>query len=112
MSQNKPTDRAIHITKTADFRSNYANTVQLRMSQWDVELVFGTIEQNAPEQIDLLHFQGIYLSPQQAKALSNLLTANLAQYEQTFGKIAVEPLDPLVQGQPLPPIPPPGGPVN
>ena len=37
------------------------------------------------------NFQGIYLSPQQAKALRNLLGHNLAQYEQTFGELALEP---------------------
>jgi hypothetical protein len=38
--------------------------------------------------------QGIYLSPQQAKALFNILGQNLAQYEQTFGQIALEPVGP------------------
>jgi hypothetical protein len=37
------------------------------------------------------NFQGIYISPQQAKALLNVLGHNLAQYEQTFGAIALEP---------------------
>jgi hypothetical protein len=34
---------------------------------------------------------GVYLSPQQAKALWNILGQNLAQYEQTFGTLALEP---------------------
>ena len=48
------------------------------------------------------NFQGIYLSPQQAKALLNVLGHNLAQYEQTFGPIAIE------QQQ----FPQPNGPVH
>ena len=47
------------------------------------------------------NFQGIYLSPQQAKALRNVLDHNLAQYEQTFGQLALEPQ-----------FGPSGGPVN
>jgi flagellar protein FlaG len=31
------------------------------------------------------------LSPQQAKALSNVLLQNLAQYEQAFGALNLEP---------------------
>jgi len=37
---------------------------------------------------------GVYLSPQQAKALWNILGQNLAQYEQTFGTLALEPQPP------------------
>ena len=61
------------------------------MSVWDFQLVFGTMQQDAPDHVNLMNFQGIYLSPQQAKALCNVLSHNLAQYEQTFGKLALEP---------------------
>ena len=36
-------------------------------------------------------FQGIYLSPQQAKALLNILQQNVNQYETAFGEIKLEP---------------------
>jgi len=39
----------------------------------------------------LNNFQGIYLSPQQAKALCNVLLQNIQQYEATFGEIRLEP---------------------
>ena len=35
--------------------------------------------------------QAIFLSPQQAKALWNVLGQNLAQYEQAFGTLNLEP---------------------
>jgi hypothetical protein len=91
----------IKVTRTPDFRSSYANSVQVRMSVWDFSLVFGTMHQDSAEQLDVENFQGVYLSPQQAKALFNLLGHNLAQYEQTFGTIALEPK-----------LPQSGGPVN
>jgi hypothetical protein len=53
------------------------------------------------DEVRIENFQGIYLSPQQAKALMNVLGHNLAQYEQTFGILALEPQ--FAQ---------PGGPVN
>ena len=46
------------------------------------------------------NFQGIYLSPQQAKALWNVLGHNLAQYEKAFGTLTLEQL------------PTTGGPIN
>jgi hypothetical protein len=76
---------------TEHYRDSYANSVQVRMSVWDFFLVFGTMHQVSTEEVKIDNFQGIYLSPQQAKALHNVLSHNLAQYEQTFGTLALEP---------------------
>ncbi len=81
----------IKLTKTAQYRENYANSVQVRMSVWDCQLVFGTVQDHTAQSVTLEGFQAIYLSPQQAKALNNILTQNIAQYEQTFGVVSLEP---------------------
>ena len=104
--QNQPPNQGndqptVKLTNTPDYRDGYANSVQVRMSVWDFFLVFGTMVQQNPEELTVKNFQGIYLSPQQAKALMNVLGHNLAQYEQTFGELALEPQ-----------FPPPGGPVH
>jgi hypothetical protein len=92
MSQSKqPEQTEIRLNKTENYREAYANSVQVKMSVWDFQLIFGTMQQDAPDHVDLMNFQGIYLSPQQAKALWNILGHNLAQYEQTFGKLSLEP---------------------
>ena len=95
MSQGR-TDQTTEIrtTRSADYRDGYANSVQVRMSVWDFQLIFGTAAQVAAptgNTVEMTNFQGIYLSPQQAKALWNILGHNLGQYEQTFGKVAIEP---------------------
>jgi hypothetical protein len=92
MSQNisQQDQTKITLTKTADYREAYANSVQVRLSVWDFLMVFGTMEQDSPDQVNIRNFQGIYLSPQQAKALHNVLSHNLAQYEQTFGPISLD----------------------
>ena len=41
--------------------------------------------------MEVANFQGIYLSPQQAKALLMILQQNVSQYENTFGEIKLEP---------------------
>ena len=98
--QNQPKEPLLKLTNTDDYRDGYANSVQVRMSVWDFFLVFGTMTQQNPDELNVKNFQGIYLSPQQAKALWNVLGHNLAQYEQTFGSITLEQL------------PHTGGPVN
>lgn len=81
----------IQIRNRDDYREGYANSVQVRMSVWDFFLVFGMATPTDGTGIDLLNFQGIYLSPQQAKALALMLGQNLENYEQTFGEIKLDP---------------------
>jgi flagellar protein FlaG len=109
MSQtHTPDNPRINLKRTDDYRDTYANSVQIRLSVWDFLLVFGTLGHQSPEQVDIENFQGIYLSPQQAKALHNVLGVNLAQYEQTFGSIALEPSH--ASGSRF--VVPPNGPVH
>ena len=110
MSQQNQNEPKINLTETAAYRESYANSVQVRMSVWDFQLVFGTIQQSSAEEVSLQNFQAIYVSPQQAKALVSVLAQNLAQYEQAFGKINLDAQQP--QGVQQIPVPQPGGPVN
>jgi flagellar protein FlaG len=89
MTQQNPPK--IQLSATPDYRESYANSIQVRLNLWDFFLVFGTINQTAPDSVNIRNFQGIYLSPQQAKALSNLIQQNIQQYESTFGEIKLEP---------------------
>jgi flagellar protein FlaG len=81
----------IQLSNTPDYREHYANSVQVRVSLWDFFLLFGTMNQTAPDAVTIHNFDGVYLSPQQAKALANLLQQNISQYESTFGEIKLEP---------------------
>ena len=57
----------------------------------DYRLTFDLLASRAADEVELRHFQGVYLSPQQAKALLNLLKHNIAQYEGAFGEIKLDP---------------------
>ena len=81
----------VQLTNAADYRERYANSVQVRVSLWDFFLLFGTINQTAPDSVSIQNYQGIFLSPQQAKALTNVLNQNVQQYESAFGEIKLEP---------------------
>ncbi len=89
MTPGQPAPK-VQLTTSPDYRERYANSVQMRVSLWDFFLLFGTINQTAPDAVTIQNYQGIFLSPPQAKALSNLLQQNLKQYESAFGEIRLE----------------------
>ena len=86
----------VKLTATNDYRESYSNSVQVRVSVWDFFLAFGTLRAQTPNEVEVANFQGIYLSPQQAKALLMILQQNVSQYESAFGEIK---LDPRMMGQ-------------
>ena len=88
---NTPSQPSINLTNAPDYRENYANSVQVRVNVWDFFLVFGTLQQQTPTEMEVTNFQGVYLSPQQAKALLTILQQNVVNYEKTFGEIKLDP---------------------
>jgi flagellar protein FlaG len=102
MSQSQQQQPQLNLSQTPDYRESYANSVQVRVSVWDFLLVFGLASSEGPDQVTIRNHQAIFLSPQQAKALWNVLGQNIAQYEQAFGPLNLEPKSPAF----------PSGPVN
>jgi flagellar protein FlaG len=96
-----PNQPNVVLERTPDYREGYANSVQVQKSVWDFRLTFGTAYQEKPEEITVQSFQTIYLSPQQAKALCNILGQNLVQYEHAFGTISLEPRPPIIPQGPV-----------
>jgi Protein of unknown function (DUF3467) len=90
-AMTQPQGPKIHLSNTPDYRENYANSVQVRVNLWDFFLLFGRVNQTAPDNVSIQNFQGVYISPQQAKALLNILQQNVTQYEAAFGEIRLEP---------------------
>jgi len=88
---NLPTQPNVNIVNTSEYREHYANSVQVRVNVWDFFLVFGTLQQQNENQVEVRNFAGIYLSPQQAKALMAILQQNVAGYESAFGEIKLDP---------------------
>ena len=86
-----PNAPKIQLVNTPDYRENYANSVQVRVNLWDFFLMFGRVNQTGSDMVSIANFQGVYVSPQQAKALLNILQQNVTQYESAFGEIRLEP---------------------
>lgn len=87
---HNPSQPNIRLVNTQDYREGYANSVQIRASVWDFLLIFGRLQPQTAAEVEVHNFQGIYLSPQQAKALFTILEQNLVQYEKTFGEIKLD----------------------
>ena len=73
-----PSQPRILLEKSADYRENYANSVQIRVNLWDFFLMFGHINQTSQDNVQIQNFQGVWVSPQQAKALLNVLQQNVS----------------------------------
>ena len=91
---NQPPAPKIQLINTAEYREDYSNSVQIRVNLWDFLFLFGRVNQTAPDAVAIHNFQGIFVSPQQAKALLNVLQQNVTQYETAFGEIKLEPSTP------------------
>src|ERR1700676_1749588 len=94
MTAQPPAQTKSQLRNPSDYCADYANSCPVRVSLWDFFLLFGTMNQSAPDAVTIHNFEGIYLSPQQAKALANVLNQNVSQYESTFGEIKLEPKQP------------------
>ena len=90
-AMTNPIQPNVKLVSDPSYRENYANSVQMRVNIWDFFLIFGTLQQQTETQVEIRNFQGIYLSPQQAKALLGLLQQNVAGYEGAFGEIKLDP---------------------
>ncbi len=86
-----PAQPNIRLVNTPDYREGYANSVQVRVSVWDFLLIFGRVQPQTATEVEVHNFQGLYLSPQQAKALLTILEQNVIQYEKTFGELKLDP---------------------
>jgi hypothetical protein len=81
----------MNLAQTADYRESYANSVQVRVSVWDFQLVFGLASSESPDQVTIRNHQAIFPEPAAGQGLWNVLGQNLAQYEQAFGTLNLEP---------------------
>jgi hypothetical protein len=91
LSMSHPAQPNVKTNNAPDYRETYANSVQIRVNVWDFFMVFGTVQSQTEAQVEIRNFQGIYLSPQQAKALLGLLQQNVSGYESAFGEIKLDP---------------------
>ncbi len=69
----------------------YANNLVLQSSVWDVSLGFGLLTGTTEGTVTARSVVNVILSPQHAKAVSEILNRQIAHYEASFGPIPSDP---------------------
>ncbi len=90
IAQEPPQPDKVSVARREDYREDYANSAQVNVSVWDFFLQFGRLTVGDSNEVTFSSFVGIYMSPQQAKALHLVLAQNIAQYESAFGTIRID----------------------
>lgn len=78
------------VVHSPTFASLYVNDTQFELSPWDVRLVFGQITQapTADRPTVIVTAVGeVRMSPQHAKRVAQILTQQIASYEEHVGPI-------------------------
>lgn len=88
--QDRPRPDTVRVVREDDYREEYANSVHVNVSIWDFFLQFGRLKMGPGSEVTFSSFLGVYMSPQQAKALHLVLAQNISQYESTFGSIQID----------------------
>src|SRR5262249_55189572 len=85
--QIQPVRRRIQVTGTANVPVIYANFVALNLGDWDFQFTFCLLRptESTDEYIPAKAQVQVILSPQQFKALTQLMTRNLEAFESRFG---------------------------
>lgn len=91
-------DRKVEHVLSANAPVIYANNVEVRTSLFDTMIQLGLIEEATPETLVVKELGRVILSPPHMKALAEILSRNVTEYERTFGPIPTGPrLDELEQ---------------
>jgi hypothetical protein len=82
-----PQTRETEYRQAEDFDSRYANSVQLKVTSWDIQFIFGKIVSLDETKMVIENELAVYISPQTAKSLLKVLTGVVQQYEDKIGEI-------------------------
>lgn len=78
----------IEFKRVEDFERSYANNVQVLSNNWDLELVFGELDQAQGPNIIIQH-TAITIPWAQAKILWYFLGVHITGHESEFGRIKI-----------------------
>jgi hypothetical protein len=90
------------ITKSADFKSYFANWVSATFSVHEVSMVIGESFQTGPETVEVSQKARVIFSPVEGKLLMVILRKIVDAYEVQFGRINIPHQigDPLLEQMP------------
>ena len=69
----------------------YTNSINVRRTNFDIQIVVGVIEEATDSEIVTKAETVLYMSPQHGKAMAQALQNQIDKYEAMFGPIVVSP---------------------
>lgn len=87
MANEATTERKLERVTPEDLPVVYTNSVELKLSPFDVVLLVGRVEEATKEHLVIRELVKVIMSPQHFKVLASVLSQNLAEYERQFGAI-------------------------
>lgn len=77
------------------FATIYSNAANLDVSPWDFRFTFGELKPEPGKMPKIEQMVGIVMSPQHAKAFSEMLATHVREYEKNVGEIKLPQLMPM-----------------
>jgi len=85
--ESTPENKPLPFKKDEDFTSLYANNVVFRASAWDLQMVFGELDQSDPNQAVVVQHTGMSLAWPTAKVTAYHLIAQVIAHQAQMGLI-------------------------
>ena len=93
--QQSPREVESHQRDT--FLSLYSNNISVPTTPFDIQLIFGEILSVDEHKLAIENFLAVNLSPQTAKSLLNVISGQIDAYEQQYGEIRYNPIQPYTE---------------
>jgi hypothetical protein len=92
--------QVLPMVQAEKFATIYANSANAEVTAWDFKIIFGEIKKSQGKLVIEQSVQ-VTMSPQHAKALAEMLTSNVREYERSVGEIKLpQTVDTHNAGQP------------
>jgi hypothetical protein len=99
----KPTPQELPTSRTDKFVRIYANAANLEVTPWDFKMIFGELKKSSDGKPVIEQSVEVTMSPQHAKALADILSVNVREYEKNVGEIKL-PRTPDASASPQKPV--------
>jgi hypothetical protein len=104
---DKPQDAIpLKAVQSDKFVSIYSNSMTLDITPWDFKFVFGVLVKGEPGQPPMIENRAeVVMSPQHAKAMLDIFTTHLKEYEKNVGEIKLPQPQPGSERPVIGPVP-------
>ena len=95
--ESQQSHREVEVRQRDTFLSMYSNNISVRVTPFDMQLIFGEILSVDERKLVIENFLAVNLSPQTAKSLLSVVSSQIDAYEQQYGEIRYNPIQPQTE---------------